>query len=136
MAVFVTSAQLYNAAHDTAYKPLPSSTDGCDAMNITIVDKYTVSNIPIESSVPSTSASILQTSFQWYPLIGATIVWLVAIVMSHTIAPNWQTIDAKLLSPLVRWRLQADGGQHTEMTVINVTKCSQSDADENVYAVK
>lgn len=35
MGWFVPTAQMYKTEHGTFYQPLPSSTDGCEAMNMT-----------------------------------------------------------------------------------------------------
>lgn len=88
--------------------------------------------------------SIYQTSFQWYPVIGMSIVWIVTLAISHTVAPNRKRVDAKLMSPLVRWCLESNGGQHVEMSTIRVTKGhvltsdgqTRGELDECLYALK
>lgn len=42
-------------------------------------------------------------SFEWYTLLGTLIVWVTAVVLSHTVARIEQPVDVALLSPLVRW---------------------------------
>lgn len=95
-------------------------------------------------SAAAVNDSIYQASFQWYPVMGTLIVWIVALAISHTVAPNRQRVDAKLMSPLIRWYCEADGGQHVEMSTIRVTKVNEvssggqarGEMDESMYAVK
>lgn len=156
---FMTTAQVYNVGHNTTFKPLPSSIDGCAEFNITVATiVYAIlepnrKSVLIRLYLPNRSTqqrsqepvddiiSVYQTSFMWYSLFGSTIVWIVALALSHSVAPAPnKRIDARLLSPLVRWMYRTDATrQHIEMAAVRLTALKEGGAnksEEIVYAVQ
>lgn len=74
-------------------------------------------------------------SFEWYALTGTLIVWVVGVVLSHTIARLEKPVDPVLLSPFVRWmapKVVATVG-HTEMRLVKSSRTDIEAVTESTY---
>lgn len=84
------------------YKPLPTTTDGCDNNNSTsaLISNSTV----IADDVIQYSFSIYRISFVWYSLMGSSIVFFIGIIVSWlTGHQEIKNLDPNLLSPVVQF---------------------------------
>lgn len=65
--------------------------------------------------------SIFNLSFSWYGIIGATVVWLLTILLSYVVGPQNmdETVQPRLISPVAQFMLsKANRRNHIEMQAV------------------
>lgn len=73
-------------------------------------------------------------SFQWYPVIGAFMTWIPAIIASYlTGGQDMSKFNIQLLSPIVQ-RMLPKRYQHTELESASKMSCRKRAANECVEA--
>ncbi|XP_037039646.1 sodium-coupled monocarboxylate transporter 1-like isoform X2 [Bradysia coprophila] len=114
----ITGSQVLVSSGELSYTPLETRIDGCDARNISVIFKNQ-STVDIADEHTSEAATVLENllpknedkpfsiyriSFPWYPFIGAFIVWIVGIPLSHVIgsADDLDQLNPDLIAPLSR----------------------------------
>ncbi|KAG4075104.1 hypothetical protein HA402_013499 [Bradysia odoriphaga] len=114
----ITGSQILVSSGELSYTPLATRIDGCDARNISVIfknqstldigDEHTSeATTVLENSLPKNEDkpfSIYRISFPWYPFIGAFIVWIVGIPLSHVIGSvdDLDKLNPDLIAPLAR----------------------------------
>ncbi|XP_068153303.1 sodium-coupled monocarboxylate transporter 2-like [Drosophila tropicalis] len=90
------------------YQSMPTSTDNCPALNVSFTTTTTTTtqlpiNDPIAAAETNDEFNILDLSFNWYPLTGFLLTFLVGVPLSYIMKPAQDAnFDPKLLSPIVK----------------------------------
>lgn len=143
MICLFVGGQVYRNFHKLSYTLLPTSTEGCDANNVSLTFQQPIVNTPFPQHNDAEN-SIINISFSWYGVIGAIVVWILAIVLSHIVGPQdvHRTVEPNLISPLAQFMLPKTN-RHIEMRAIGkssnrIFNCDKKQPEEEgtTYVVR
>jgi len=137
----ITGSQVLISNGQLIYKPLDSNIDGCSSRNLTVTlnnqssIEFEKLSSTIESMVKNEllseeelSFSLYRISFPWYPFIGAFIVWIVGVPLSHLLgtSEDLNNLNPDLIAPQAKF-LIPQRLLHVELPLSN----AQFDSDYN-----
>lgn len=99
--VLVSKVQM--AVDGFKYEPYPSSIEGCSSMNITVKDSILMRLNDLPPSATPEPFDILKLSFQWYIVLGSSLIWVIGVPLSFLMKPDTkEKVDPKLFPSIIQ----------------------------------
>uniref|UniRef100_A0A1B0BS69 Sodium-coupled monocarboxylate transporter 2 n=1 Tax=Glossina palpalis gambiensis TaxID=67801 RepID=A0A1B0BS69_9MUSC len=110
-----------------SYEPLPTSTESCVNGSNLMQNFENFTSLLLTDSPPKDSFNILNVSFNWYMVLGASVVFIVGIPLSYILPPGKDAkFDPKFLSPVIQPLLRYELTRTDELPEILIKEIPKS----------